>query len=161
MTQKHDFLSAALELAALEQLDVAAMELLYQLECSGEDFYNTIADRVGDESAATLLRRNAREELGHARRVGRAIAIKQGAPFEPSPELRERLTIELPDPIPVEMLPFVVQGESDGDSWYQRWADHEPDPDVARLLRLNGREESLHGRRVTQVMAILEHSAAS
>jgi rubrerythrin len=161
MTEQRDFLSTALELAALERLDVAALELLYQLECSGEDFYNTIADRVGDDDAATLLRRNAREELGHARRVGRAIAIKQGAPFEPSPELLERLAIELPDPIPVEMLPFVIQGESDGDEWYQRWADNETDPEVERLLRLNGREESLHGRRVTQVMAILEHSASS
>ena len=161
MTEKRDFLSTALELSALERLDVAALELLYQLECSGEDFYNTIADRVGDDDAATLLRRNAREEMGHARRVGRAIAIKQGAPFEPSPELRERLAIDLPDPIPVEMLPFVIQGESDGDEWYQRWADNETDPEVERLLRLNGREESLHGRRVTQVMAILEHSVGS
>ena len=74
---------------------------------------------------------------------------------------RERLAIELPDPIPLEMLPFVIQGESDGDAWYQRWADNESDPDVERLLRLNGREESLHGRRVTQVMAILERSADS
>ena len=161
MTEKRDFLSTALELAALERLDVAALELLYQLECSGEDFYNTIADRVRVDDAATLLRRNAREEMGHARRVGRAIAIKQGAPFQPSPELLERLAIDLPDPIPVEMLPFVIQGESDGDAWYQRWADNETDPQVERLLRLNGREESLHGRRVTQVMAILEHSASS
>ena len=102
MTEKREFLSTALELAALERLDVAALELLYQLECSGEDFYNTIADRVRDDDAATLLRRNAREEMGHARRVGRAIAIKQGAPFQPSPELLERLAIDLPDPIPVD-----------------------------------------------------------
>jgi rubrerythrin len=38
---------------------------------------------------------------------------------------------------------------------YQRWADNEADPQVARLLRLNGREESIHARRVEQVMALL------
>ena len=67
----------------------------------------------------------------------------------------ERLTIPLPDSIPVEMLPLIVQGEVDGDASYQRWADHEPDPEVERLLRLNGREETIHGRRVTEAMTIL------
>ena len=46
------------------------------------------------------------------------------------------------------MLPGIVQGEQAGDAGYQKWADAEPDPEVARLLRLNGREETLHGERV-------------
>jgi len=161
MSEKRDFLSASIELAAMEQLDVPAMELLFQLECSGEDFYNAVADRVGNEAAVDILRRNAREEMGHARRISRAIEIKQGAVFEPSAELLERLTIPLPDTIPVEMLPLIVQGENDGDASYQRWADHESDPEVERLLRLNGREETIHGRRVTEAMAILEQSSGS
>jgi rubrerythrin len=161
MSEKKDFLSVSLELAAMEQLDVPAMELLFQLECSGEDFYNDVADRVGNDAAADLLRRNAREEMGHARRITRAIEIKQGAPFQPSLEMLERLTIPLPDAIPVEMLPLIVQGENDGDASYQRWADHESDPEVERLLRLNGREETIHGRRVTEAMAILEQSPGS
>ena len=44
----------------------------------------------------------------------------------------------------------------DGDAGYQRWADREPDPEVQRLLRRNGREETVHGQRVTEVIAILE-----
>jgi rubrerythrin len=161
MSDSKDFLSVSLELAAMDQLDVPAMELLYQLESSGEDFYNDVADRVGNEAAADLLRRNAREEMGHARRVGRAIAIVQGSPFEPSAALLERLTIPLPDVIPLEMLPLIVQGEKDGDASYQRWADHESNPEVERLLRLNGREETIHGQRVTQAMAILEQSSGA
>lgn len=158
MPENRDFLSVSLELAGMEQLDVPAMELLFQLECSGEDFYNDVADRIGNDDAAGLLRRNAREEMGHARRISRAIEIKQGAAFEPSPEALERLTIPLPDSIPVEMLPLIVQGEIDGDASYQRWADHEPDAEVERLLRLNGREETIHGRRVTEAMTILEQA---
>ena len=161
MTEKKDFLSVSLELAAMEQLDVPAMELLFQLECSGEDFYNDVADRVGNETAAELLRRNAREEMGHARRIGRAIELKQGSRSSRRPKLLERLTIPLPDVIPVEMLPLIVQGENDGDASYQRWADHESNPEVERLLRLNGREETIHGRRVTEAMAILEQSPGS
>ncbi len=97
MTDDLDFVAASQALAGLEQLDVPALELLYKLECSGEDFYNLLAERIGNDDAAELLRRNGREELGHARRVGRAIAIKLGRDFEPSAELQERYAIELPD----------------------------------------------------------------
>jgi rubrerythrin len=161
MTDERDFLSASMELAGLEQLDVPALELLYKLECSGEDFYNLLAERIGDERAAELFRRNGREELGHARRVGRAIALKQGSEFQPSAELQDRFAITLPDTIDAAMLPMIVQGEQAGDAGYQKWADNETDPEVARLLRLNGREETLHGERVSEVMAILGASGSA
>jgi hypothetical protein len=160
MTETQDFVSASLALAGIEQLDVTALELLYKLECSGEDFYNQLADRIGNDEAAELLRRNGREEMGHARRVGRAIAIKLGRDFEPTADLQERYSIELPATIDAAMLPGIVAGEQAGDAGYQKWADAEPDPEVARLLRLNGREETLHGERVTQVMTILESTPA-
>jgi hypothetical protein len=115
-SEELDFAGASQALAGLDRLDVPAMELMYKLECSGEDFSNLLADRIGNEEAATLLRRDAKEELGHAQA---------------------------------------------GDAGYQGWADHEPDPQVARLLRLNGREETLHGERVTQAIAILESSTSS
>jgi len=156
MSDDRDFVTAAAALGELERLDVPAMEVLFRLECSGEDFYNALADRIGNEDAAELLRRNGREELGHARRVQRAISLKLGTDYEPTGDVLERFTIALPEKVGVEVLPFVVQGEIDGDAGYQRWADNEPDPEVARLLRLNGREETKHGERVKQAIAILE-----
>jgi len=155
MTEELDFASAAQALAELDQLDVPAMQLMYKLECSCEDFYNLLADRIGNDDSAVLFRRNAKEELGHARRIARAISIKQGREFEPSAELQQRYAVSLPDHIDPAMLPFIVAGEQAGDAGYQAWADNESDPEVARLLRLNGREETLHGERVTQAMAIL------
>ena len=86
---EHDFLSANAALGATEVLDVEAMQLLFKVECSGEDFYKCLADRVGNAEAADLLRRNGREEMGHARRIRRAIALKLGQPFEPSADLLE------------------------------------------------------------------------
>jgi rubrerythrin len=149
-----DFGTASMELAGIEQLDVPAMETLYRLECSGEDFYNLLADRIGNDEAAELLRRNGREELGHARRIHRAISLKLGASTADG-EVLERFTVALPDTISPELLPAIVQGEIAGDAGYQKWADNEPDAEVARLLRLNGREETLHGERVTRAIAIL------
>jgi rubrerythrin len=158
VTEALDFVGASQALAALDRLDVPAMELMWRLECSGEDFYHLLADRIGNEEVAALLRRNAKEELGHARRIARAITLKQGREFEPGPELQTRFVVALPDTIDPAMLPFIVAGEQAGDAGYQTWADNEPDPRVARLLRLNGREETLHGERVTQAIAILEAS---
>ena len=143
------------ELNALDVHDVDALCALFTLEMTGEDFYAALADRVGNDEAADLLRRNGREEAAHARRVERAIAIKLGREFVPTAEMLERTPITLPPSISADLLRMVVQGELDGDAGYQRWADNEPDPQVARLLRLNGREETIHGRRVEQAIELL------
>jgi rubrerythrin len=157
--EKHaDFFSAVAALNAIEQLDVDALRLLYRVECSGEDFYNRLADRIGDERAAELLRRNGREERGHAERARRVIGIKLGRPYEPTEEDRARYEITLPDAVGLDLLPIIVQAEFDGDAGYQRWADRESDPEAQRLLRLNGREETTHGERVREVIEILGQS---
>jgi rubrerythrin len=158
MTDHEDFFSASVAIAGVEELDVAAMELLFRLECSGEDFYNALAERIGNDDAAELLRKNGREEMGHARRIQRAITLKVGTEYEPSAEMLERFEIPLPDTISVDLLPIIVKAELDGDAGYQRWADKEPDPEVAKLLRLNGHEETKHGERVAEALAILEAS---
>jgi rubrerythrin len=150
-----DFFAAVGALAAIEQLDVEALRLLYRVEMSGEDFYNLLADRIGDPRAADLLRRNAREERGHAERVRRVLGIKLGQPYEPTAEDQARYVVPLPETISAELLPLIVQGELDGDAGYQRWADRESDPEAQRLLRLNGREETTHGERVKEVIGIL------
>ena len=63
--------------------------------------------------------------------------------------------IQLPDSISPGLLSAIKDAELEGDLSYQRWAENEADPQVARLLRLNGREESIHAVRVEQVMALL------
>jgi rubrerythrin len=158
---EHDFLSANAALGAAEVLDVDAMRLLFKVECSGEDFYNQLADRVGNAEAADLLRRNGREELGHARRIQRALGLKLGEPFEPTADMLERFAIPLPDEVGPDLFPIIIQAEVQGDAGYQRWADAEPDPEVARLLRLNGREETIHATRAREALALLQATAPS
>jgi rubrerythrin len=158
--QNHaDFFSAVTALGSIAELDVDSARLLYRIECAGEEFYNMIADRIGNAEAADLLRKNGREERGHAERVRKVIALKLGqAKYEPSAEDTAAYAIPLPDQIPVELLPVIVQGEIDGDKGYQQWADRESDPEIQRLLRLNGKEETTHGERVSAVMQILTAS---
>ena len=151
-----DFFSATAALGQAEDLDVPTMELLVRVENSGEDFYNAIADRIGNDEAAELLRRNGREEVGHARRVRRAIALKAGPGYELPADADERFAVRLPETIDASILPLIVEGELQGDTGYRAWAEREDDPEVARLLLLNAREETKHAERIRRVMAILE-----
>lgn len=155
MEQHADFFAAVAALGRIETLDVDALRLLIRVERAGEDFYAALADRLGNEEAAALFRRNGREERGHAERMRRALSIKLGREFEPPPEDLVPYAVELPAVIPPEMLAGIVQAEIDGDAGYQRWADREADPEVQRLLRQNGREETVHGQRVAEALRLL------
>src|ERR1700748_1520870 len=143
MTEDLDFFAASAQLAACEELDIPAMELLYRLQISRGAVYRAVAERVGNEEAGDLLRKNGREELGHARRVQRAMGIRLGADYEPSDEVRTPFVIPLPDVVSLKLFPAIVQAEIAGDAGYQRWADRETDPEIERLLRRNGREETI------------------
>ena len=150
-----NFFTANAGLADVAKLEVPEMSLLYRIEMAGELFYNVLADRVGNETAAELLRKNAVEERGHARRLARMISIKLGYEWEPTAEEAELLAVPLPETIDSKMFAAVVQGEINGDAGYQRWADAETDEEVVRLLRLNGREETIHAGRAQQVFDLL------
>lgn len=152
---EHDFLSASAAVAAAETLDVPTLELVYRLEVSGEVLYQGLADRVDDPEAKELLRRNGVEERGHARRIAKVLSLRTGTEWTPTAEHEEILAIPLPDTVDAAFFLAVVQGEISGDAGYQRWADREDDPEVARLLRLNGREETIHAGRAQQVHEIL------
>jgi rubrerythrin len=152
---EHDFLSASAAVAAAEALDVPTLELVYRLEVSGEALYSGLADRVADPEAKELLRRNGVEERGHARRIAKVLSLRTGTEWTPTPAHDEVLAIPLPDTVDAAFFLAVVQGEIAGDAGYQRWADRETDPEVERLLRLNGREETIHAERAQQVHEIL------
>jgi rubrerythrin len=143
------------QLGAADVLTVPLMEQLWKLECSGEASYLAMAELVADPRAKELLVRNGREEMGHARRIARALSIKVGHEWEPSEELAAPVPVQAPPYLDKEILQMIVQAEFDGDAGYQKWADNEPDPEVERILRLNGREESLHGERIAEVMELL------
>jgi rubrerythrin len=150
-----NFYTAGSSLSTESALDVEALELIYRLEMSGEHFYNLLADRVENEEAAALLRKNAVEERGHARRIARALSIKTGKEWSPTAEQEILLDAPMPPSIDAPLFLAVVKGEIDGDAGYQHWADLETNEDIARLLRLNGREETVHAGRAQQVYEIL------
>ena len=155
MAEATNFYEANSLLFGKERLEVADLELMYRLEMTGEEFYYRLADRVGNPEAADLLRRNGVEERAHARRLAKALSIKLGREWQPTAEQAELMEIPLPDQVDAKMFLGIVKGELGGDAGYQRWADAEPDEEVQKLLRLNGREETIHAGRAQQVHEIL------
>ncbi|CAM8622116.1 Rubrerythrin [Acidimicrobiia bacterium] len=155
-----DFFEATARIGAAETLDLETAELLIRVENSGDVLYNELASRLDNEEAAELLRRNGREEVGHARRVMKILSLKLGTEYVPSAEVMEKFTVDLPDSVDASALPMIVEGEMQGDVGYQKWAAAETDPEVIKLLLLNGREETKHAERIKQAIAILAGTPA-
>jgi len=146
------------ELGDMDHLDADALRSLFTIELGGEGFYQALANRVDNVEVAALLRRNGREEAAHARRALKALGIKLGQEVEPTPDMLVTGEVRLPRSLG-KLWPALVQGEIEGVALYQRWADNETDPAVERLLRLSGREETLHAGRVQQALSLLNVTA--
>ena len=155
-----NFFEATARIGAAPSLDLDTLELLIRVENSGDVLYDALADRIGNDEAAELLRRNGREEVGHARRMMKVMSLKTGVEYVPSAEVLEKFGVDLPDTIDLAMLPLIVEGEMQGDAGYQAWAAQETDEEIIRLLLLNGREETKHAGRISEVIAILEAAQA-
>jgi rubrerythrin len=134
------------------------LKVLAMIEAAGEAFYFRVAECVQDPRAKELLRQNGREERGHAYRLAKILRLQTGEEWSvPSAEENPFLT-SAPAALPAitpEFIASLEQGEADGDRLYQVWADGEANPEIAKLLRLNGREESRHGDRDAEVIRYL------
>ena len=156
-----NFFEATMAIGAAEKLDIETAELLIRVENSGDVLYNELASRLNNEEAADLLRKNGREEVGHARRMMKVLSLKLGTEYVPSAEVLEKFEVDLPDSLDASSLPMIVEGELQGDLGYQKWASHETDPEIIELLLRNGREETKHAERIKQAIAILEAAEAA
>lgn len=151
-----DQLEAFSLLATRDRLSTDDMKILALLEAAGETFYLAAADAVDNDEAKDLLRRNGQEERGHAHRLLKAIELlgeKFNLPADAdNPYIQP---MDLDGIINADLLNIIRQSEQDGDLQYQAWADAESNDAVAKILRQNGAEETRHGERVAQVVALL------
>jgi hypothetical protein len=135
-------------------LSAADLKVLAMIEAAGEALYFRIAEGVREPRAAELLRQNGREERGHAYRLAKILKLQTGEDFVPPADADNPFVTSLPAGLPAtpEFIASLEHGEADGDRLYQKWADGAANLEVAKLLRLNGREESRHGIRDAEVI---------
>ncbi|MGQ0698107.1 MAG: ferritin family protein [Panacagrimonas sp.] len=135
------------------------LRVMSMIEAAGESFYHDLAAKVSNEEAKQLLLRNAREERLHAERLAKAFGLLGGGelplpvdadnPYAASLQAPERESVNS------DFFAFLTTAENDGHDGYERWAQSEPDPEIAALYRLNAREEKLHGKRDERVRELL------
>jgi rubrerythrin len=143
-------------LQSRDRLSIDELKVLVMIEQSGEAFYMAMARAAGNAEARALLEQNAHEELGHAHRALNAIRLLGGTFALPKVEENPFALPAFFDDLDITFLSELIKGEEGGDASYQKWADNEPNPDVAGLYRLNGSEETGHGQRVAKVIALLQ-----
>jgi len=131
------------------------LKVLALTEALGLELYEAMARKTDHPEAQALLRRAGREELGHAHRISKAIEILTGEAF-PIPEIDAHpFYTPLDTPITKESLLGIAKGEFAGEDLYKGVASRFTDPDVLKLLALNGQEERQHGERLHQVVELL------
>ena len=152
-----DFFGAIEILKAREKLAIDDIKALAMVECAGEVFYLNVAKGLTNPTAKALLTKSGNEERGHAHRLVKAIKLLGGGDFVlPEHDQNPFVASVMADfPVNVEFISMLEMGEKDGDSMYQRWADKEANPDVAKIYRQNGSEETLHSERAAQVKQLL------
>lgn len=138
-------------------VNIDDLKVMVLLENAGEHFYLAAAKAVDNEQASALLARNGQEERGHAHRLLKAIELLGGEPY-PMPDDADNPYIQpmdLAGMVNADLMVAIEQSEKDGDLSYQGWADTIGNPEVAKIFRQNGEEESRHGVRVAEVAKLL------
>jgi hypothetical protein len=138
---------------------VADLKVMVLLEAAGLTLYEKTAEGTEHPGVIALLRHNGREELAHAHRVSKAILAISGEDFPP-PEPADNPYLQggaMPfAAVTPEGLTKLAQGEFGGEALYESWAANTANAEAARLMRLNGKEETDHGNRLLEAAALLE-----
>jgi rubrerythrin len=146
-------------LASRPKLSIDDLKILALLETAGEAFYFAAARATDNAAAKALLTRNGQEERGHAHRLLKAIALLGGEPYTLPEEAANPyiVPLQLDGLLNADLFALIQQGEQDGDLQYQTWAEAEAatNPEVAKIYRQNGSEETRHSQRLAEVAALL------
>lgn len=144
-------------LAQKAKLEVEELHVLALVEASGSATYSAIANTSDNEEIQSLLKKNGREEVGHAHRIMKALTLLTGDEYELPSDEENPLVSSAPAPaLSIELLKMFIQAEYSGEPMYNRWADNEPNAEVAKIYRLIGGDEVRHANRLEQVLEIFQ-----
>jgi rubrerythrin len=151
-------LSAAFgHIYTVEKPSIMDLKVMVLVEAAGLTLYEETAKSTDHPGVKDLLLHNGREEMAHAHRVSKAIMALTGEDYPPPAAADNPYLVgPIPStPVTAEGLTQTAQAEFGGDALYARWADAIDHEEAARLFRLNGSEESDHGNRLMEAVALL------
>ena len=131
------------------------LKLMVYLEASGQVGYGDLANSAPNETIASLLNANGREEVAHAHRVAKAIRAIYGEEFAVPAPAENPYAKSTPRKLDRAILEGLVKAENNGKTLYDTWADNTANQEAAALFRQNGIEEAKHGARAQEAIALL------
>ena len=131
------------------------LKIMAVLEASGEGFYQGLVDAAPNEEVRKLLAKNGQEETAHAHRLKKIIKLLGNEDY-PLPELDENPFHIVQSDVKVtrQSLAELARGEGTGEALYETWASNVGNEEAARLLRLNGKEETGHQQRLLRAVEL-------
>ncbi len=154
----HTLAEAFGHLATVESPRLDDLKMMVLIEAAGLSLYQHMATGTDHPGVIDLLHHNGREELAHAHRVSKAIKAISGEDYPPPEAANNPYLQTAPqpaDPVTVESLTKVAQGEFGGDALYAKWASAIGNDEAAALFRQNGKEETDHGNRLIEAAKLL------
>lgn len=136
-------------IGSVRQPTLDDLKLMLLLEAAGKVMYDDLAADAVDSDVRQWLIESGEDEYLHAQRLAKVLTLltneRHSVPgSEENPYLvgweKPRLSAAL-----VENL---ANAEAGGEELYEGWARSCPNPDAAKLLRENGREETDHSERM-------------
>jgi rubrerythrin len=151
-----DFDAAFAHLASVEKPSIDDFKIMIYLEASGKAGYGGLAQSAPNDEVRSLFEQNGAEEMGHAHRVRRVIQLLSGEDFQiPSDDENPYVTPPQPMKVTKELCAGIAEGEFGGEGLYEAWAKTVDNETAAELLRLNGKEERIHGERAQKAATLL------
>ena len=139
-------------IGSVRQPTVDDFRLMILLEAAGKDMYDALAESAPDPETRQLLIESGRDEYLHAERMAEVVTLLTGEPIAaPSRAENPYLAGWQKPELSVRLIENLINAEARGEAMYEGWAATCPNPDAARLLRMNGREETSHAERLRLV----------
>jgi rubrerythrin len=142
-------------LNAVANPSVDDLKMMVFLEASGQMAYAELAQSADNADVRKLLEANGREELAHAHRVAKVIKLLTGEEFAVPAAAENRYAKPSGRKVDRAVLEMLVAAETNGRSLYDIWAENTANAEAAELLRQNGLEETKHGDRAQQALALI------
>jgi len=125
------------------------LKLMLLLEAAGKEMYDDLAADAADPEIRSLLTECGLDEYLHAERLARVLSLLTNEPYSvPGPEQNPYLVAWQKPTLSAELVENLATAEAGGEALYEGWARSCPHPEAARLLRLNGCEETAHAERL-------------
>lgn len=140
-------------IGSVRQPTIDDLKLMLFLEAAGKTMYDDLAAAASDTDVRQWLLASGRDEYLHAERLAQVLTLMTSEPHSVPEPAENPYLVEWEKPtLSAALIKSLETAEAGGEALYEGWASSCPNPDAAKLLRENGREETAHAERMRLIL---------